>query len=101
MKGSESAGSSQFQRQMAVSQFEAAALGGPLGDHLFKARVGFGQMKPEDVAKYGSVAMHTIIFVYTVPKLMAELLTNPIWQFWTHTSIVVEQPTPPSLAAME
>jgi hypothetical protein len=97
---------------MAVSQFEAAALGGPLGDHLFKARdgaiappsgtrVGFGQMKPEAVAKYGSVAMHSIIFVYTVPTLMAELLTNPIWQFWTHTSIVVEQPTPPSLPVME
>jgi hypothetical protein len=52
---------------MSVSQFEAAAEGGPLGDHWFKARFGFGQMKPEDVAKYGSVAMHTIILVYKVP----------------------------------
>jgi hypothetical protein len=51
---------------MAVSQFEAVS-GGPSGDHLFKARFGFAQMKPEAVAKYGSVAIQTIIDVYKRP----------------------------------
>jgi hypothetical protein len=93
MKGSESPGSPQFQRQMSVSQSEGAS-GGPSGDHLFKARFGFAQMKPEDEEKYELVAMQTIILVYSVPKdaLTADVLTNVIWQFCTHTSIVVEQP---------
>src|SRR5450432_732068 len=50
-------------------------------------------MKPAAVAKYGLVAIQTIIVVYKRPKdgLTADVLSNVVWQFWTHTSIVVEQ----------
>jgi hypothetical protein len=64
---------------------------------LFKARSGFAQVKPADVAKYGSFATQTIMFVYCVPKsaLIADVLSNVVMQLCSHTASVVEQPVNP------
>jgi hypothetical protein len=56
--------SSQFQSQMSSSQSES----GP-GDHLFKARSGFAQMKSAAEANFGLVAMQIIMAVYRTPKV--------------------------------
>ena len=60
---------------MGVSQSES----GP-GDHLFKARFGFAQMKPAAELNCELVAMHTIIVVYCRPRaaLTADVLMNVI-----------------------
>ena len=53
----------QFQSQMSCLHGESVE-GSTTGDHLFKARSGFAQVKPADESKNGSVATQTIINVY-------------------------------------
>jgi hypothetical protein len=88
--------SPQFQSQISALHGESAARS-TTGDHLFKARSGFAQVKPEAEEKYGSFATQIIIFVYLCPKfgLTLDVLVNVVMQLCSHTSVAVEQPANP------
>jgi hypothetical protein len=82
----------QFQSQISVLHGDIT-LASTTGDHLFKARSGFAQVKPADVAKAGSLATQTIMTVYCFPKsaLTAYVLSYVFIQLCSHTASVVEQ----------
>jgi hypothetical protein len=82
----------QFQSQISCLHGEIR-LASTTGDHLFKARSGFAQVKPADVAKAGSFATQTIMTVYCRPKsaLTAYVLSYVLTQLCSHTASVVEQ----------
>jgi hypothetical protein len=86
----------QFQSQICCLHGESVE-GSTTGDHLFKARSGFAQVKLEAEAKFGSVATQTIISVYIRPKsgLTLDVLSNVVMQLCSHTVVVVEQPANP------
>ena len=82
----------QFQSQISCLHGDIV-LASTTGDHLVKARSGFAQVKPADVAKAGSFATQTIMTVYCRPNsaLTAYVLSYVVRQLCWHTSIVVEQ----------
>ena len=82
----------QFQSQISCLHGERV-LASTRGVHLFKARSGFAQVKPAEVAKLGSLATQSIMTVYCLPKSVwtAVVLSNVVMQLCTHTSSVVAQ----------